>query len=163
MSIGMTKVQHVKIPVTDLARSVAWYSRLLDLVPFREFVEQGALRGAALRSPEAGFAVALRERQFCASQPDLAGFDLVALHMANREALADLAAKCDRLGIEHGPIQDRGPNEAVVDVPDPDGAVLRFFWEREDEETSRFLGLSFGADGQPAFYDTPRLPVPDGP
>ena len=83
--------------------------------------------------------------------------------MANREALADLAAKCDRLGIEHGPIQDRGPNEAVVDVPDPDGTVLRFFWEREDEETSRFLGLSFGADGQPAFYDTPRLPVPDGP
>jgi hypothetical protein len=69
VSIGMTKVQHVKIPVTELAGSVAWYSRLFDLVPFREFVEHGALRGAALRSPEAGFAVALRERQFCASQP----------------------------------------------------------------------------------------------
>ena len=125
----MTKVQHVKIPVTDLARSVAWYSRLLDLVPFREFVEQGALRGAALRSPEAGFAVALRERQFCASQPDLAGFDLVALHMANREALADLAAKCDQLGIEHGPIQDRGPNEAVVDVNRPEFRAYFLTWK----------------------------------
>jgi catechol 2,3-dioxygenase-like lactoylglutathione lyase family enzyme len=50
----MTKIQHVKIPVTDLRRSVAWYSELLDLVPFREFVEQGELRGAALRSPEVG-------------------------------------------------------------------------------------------------------------
>jgi catechol 2,3-dioxygenase-like lactoylglutathione lyase family enzyme len=53
MGIGMTRIQHVKIPVTDLRRSVAWYGELLDLVPFREFVEQGELRGAALRSPEA--------------------------------------------------------------------------------------------------------------
>jgi len=163
MSIGMTKVHHVKIPVTDLQRSVAWYCKLLDLVPYREFVEQGALRGAALRSPEASFAFALRDRKFCASQPNLAGFDLVALQMASRETLADLAAKCDRLGIEHGPVQDRGPDEAVVDVPDPDGTVLRFFWPRENEETLRFLGLSSDADGQPAFYDMPRLPVPDSP
>ena len=53
----MTKVLHVKIPVTDLQRSVSWYCELLDLVAFREFVEQGALRGAALRSPEASFAL----------------------------------------------------------------------------------------------------------
>jgi catechol 2,3-dioxygenase-like lactoylglutathione lyase family enzyme len=161
MSIGMTRVQHVKIPVTNLPRSVAWYARLMDLVPFREFVEQGALRGAALRSPEAQFVVALRERQFCTGQPSLAGFDLVALHMSSRETLADLAAKCDRLGIEHSPVQDRGPDEAVVEVPDPDGTVLRFFWERENEETLRFLGLSFDAGGPPTFYHTPRLPVPD--
>jgi catechol-2,3-dioxygenase len=126
MGIGMTRVQHVKIPVSDLGRSAGWYATLLDLVPFRGFVEHGALRGAALRSPEAGVVFALRERQFCASQPNLAGFDLVALRMASREALAGLAAKCDRLGIEHSPVQDRGPSEAVVDVPDPDGTVLRF-------------------------------------
>jgi hypothetical protein len=54
MGIGMTGIQHVKIPVTDLPRSVAWYGQLLDLVPFREFVEHGDLRGVALRSPEAG-------------------------------------------------------------------------------------------------------------
>lgn len=159
----MTKVHHVKIPVTDLARSVAWYARLLDLVPFREFVEHGAVRGAALRSPEASFSVALRDRQFCASQPDLAGFDVVALQMGSREALADLAARCDRLGTEHSPVQDRGPNEAVVDVPDPDGTILRFFWEHESEETLRFMGVSSGADGQLTFYETPRLPVPDSP
>jgi catechol 2,3-dioxygenase-like lactoylglutathione lyase family enzyme len=126
MSIGMTRIHHVKIPVTDLGRSVAWYARLLDLVPCREFTEHGALRGAALCSPEAGVLIALRQRQFCASQPDLAGFDIVALHMASREALARFAARCDRLGIEHSPVQDRGPEEAVVDVPDPGrhGAAL---------------------------------------
>lgn len=163
MGIGMTKVHHVKIPVTDLRRSVAWYARLLDLVPYREFVEHGALRGAALRSPEASFSIALRDRQFCASQPDLAGFDVVALQMASRETLSDLAARCDRLGIAHSPVQDRGPHEAVVDVPDPDGTVLRFFWERQSEATLRFMGLSSGAEGQPTFYDTLRLPIPDSP
>jgi catechol 2,3-dioxygenase-like lactoylglutathione lyase family enzyme len=161
MSIGMTGIRHVKIPVTDLPRSVSWYAKLMGLVPLREFVELGALRGVALRSPEGKFAIALRERQFCTGQPSLAGFDPIALGMSSREALAEFAARCDELGIEHSPIQDRGPDEAVVDVPDPDGMVLRFFWERETEETQRFLGLSFDAEGPPAFYDTPRLPVPD--
>jgi hypothetical protein len=35
------------------------------------------------------------------------------------------------------------------------------FWARENEETSRFTGLSFAADGQLTFYHTPRLLVPD--
>jgi len=81
--------------------------------------------------------------------------------MASRQALADLAANCDRLAIGHGPIQDRGPNEAAVDVPDPDGTVLRFILERENEETLRFTGLSFDTGMPPAFYDTPRLPGPE--
>ncbi len=132
-----------------------------DLVPRREFAEQGALRGAALRSPEAGFSSALRDRQYCASQPDLAGFDVVAVHMASRQALVDLAAKGDRLAIGQGPIQDRGPDEAAVDVPDPDGTVLRFLWERENEKTVRFTGLSFDAGRPPTFYDTLRLRVPE--
>lgn len=160
MGIGMTRVQHVKIPVSDLGRSAVWYAKLLDLVPFREFVEHGALRGTALRSPEAGVVFALRERQFCASQPSLTGFDLIALRMASRAALAELAAKCDRLSIEHSPVQDRGPHEAVVDVADPDGTVLRFFWERETEQALRFTGLCFDTVGPPGFYDVPRLPMP---
>jgi hypothetical protein len=50
MGIGMTRVQHVKIPVSDLGCSAGWYATLLDQVPFREFVAHGALPGAALRS-----------------------------------------------------------------------------------------------------------------
>jgi catechol 2,3-dioxygenase-like lactoylglutathione lyase family enzyme len=160
MGIGMTRIQHVKIPVTDLRSSVAWYAQLLDLVPFREFVEQGAVRGAALRSPEADVVLALRERRFCANHPDLAGFDLVALLIADRERLGELAAKCDRLGIQHSPIQDRGPDEAAIDVPDPDRTILRFFWQQENQDTRRFIGLSFDMDGPPTLYNTPRLPIP---
>lgn len=158
-TLGIAGVQHVKIPVTDLARSVRWYARLLNLVAFREFVEQGALCGAALRSPEADFVIALRDGELCAGRPNLAGFDLVALRMASRDHLAAFGARCDRLGIERSTFQDRGPDEAVIDVPDPDGIVLRFFWANDTEHTSQFLGLSFDTAGSPAFYDTPRLPV----
>lgn len=57
MGIGMTKVLHVKIPVTDLQCSASWYAALMDLKLSREFIEDGELRGAALYSPEAGFAI----------------------------------------------------------------------------------------------------------
>ena len=118
---------------------MSWYAKLMDLVPLREFVKQGVLRGVALRSPEGQFVIALRGRQFCTGQPSLAGFDLVALGMNGREALADFAVRCDQLGVEHSPIQDRGPDEAAVDVPDPDGMVLRFFWEHETLRQSDIL------------------------
>ena len=84
MGVGMTKVLHVKIPVTDLQRSVDWYARLMDLVLSREFIEDGELRGAALHSREGGFAFALRLREHCSSQPALDGFDVAALRMATR-------------------------------------------------------------------------------
>src|SRR3954452_11450978 len=128
MGIGMTKVLHVKVPVTDLARSVDWYVRLMDLVLTREFIEQGELRGAALLSSEGGFSFALRERQHCPSQPVLDGFDVVSLHMETRESLEGVRRRCAELGIACTEIEDRPENEAIVDVADPDGTVLRFYW-----------------------------------
>lgn len=160
MGVGMTKVLHVKIPVTDLQRSVDWYSQLMDLVLTREFIEDGDLRGAALHSPEGGFAFALRLRQHCSSQPRLDGFDVVALHMGTREALTQLRKRCARLGIRCTPIQDRAANEAVVDVTDPDGTVLRFYWVADTGEPDSFIGLIFRGDALPQFTAEPRLQAP---
>jgi catechol 2,3-dioxygenase-like lactoylglutathione lyase family enzyme len=156
MGIGLVKVLHVKVPVTDLARSVAWYESLLDVELTREFVEEGELRGVALLSREAGFGFALREREFCASQPELTGFDPFALHVSSRKVLQNVIDRCERLGIPHGEIEERGRDQAIVDVPDPDGTVLRFYWPGSEEDDG-FVGLDFGADGIVTFYDTPRL------
>jgi len=41
---GLDRIAQVKLPVTDLARSVTWYCRLLDLRLWAEFVEDGVLR-----------------------------------------------------------------------------------------------------------------------
>ena len=57
VGIGITKVMHVKIPVTDLQVSVDWYCRLMDLTLTYEFIEHGELRGAAVRSMEGGYSL----------------------------------------------------------------------------------------------------------
>ena len=144
MGVGMTKVLHVEIPVTDLQRSVNWYAQLMDLVLTREFIEDDELRGAALHPPEGGFAFALRLRAHCASQPALDGFDVVALHMATRDALTHLRERCTPAGYPmHRDTEDRAANEAVVNVADPDGTVLRFYWVADTGEPGSFTGLIF--------------------
>ena len=160
MSIGMTRILHVKLPVTDLQRSVDWYCRLMDLVLTYEFVEDGELRGAVLHSPEGGFNVALRLRQHCTGTPDLTGFDVAGLHMESRESLAVVRERCAALGAACTGIQDRGPHEAVVDVTDPDGTLLRFYWADLTEAPREFRRLEFDGDGPPDVVTEPRLRAP---
>lgn len=152
----LVRVQHVKVPVTDLTRSASWYASLLDLKLIREFVESGTLRGVALRDATGNVHIALREREVCASRPVLEGFDPFALRVESRQDLHALVGRCESLGVEHDGVQDRGPAEAVCDVVDPDGTVIRFLWSSGDDEDV-FVGLSFDDAGAPSFYDTPRL------
>jgi catechol 2,3-dioxygenase-like lactoylglutathione lyase family enzyme len=151
---GLGHIAQIKIPVTDLARSVAWYQRLLDLRLWAEFVEDGMLRGAGLIDPQGRFNVALRDRRFCASQPDLRGFDVVAFLPDDRAVLDDLVARCERLGIAHGGVEDT-PGGPRLDIPDPDGTVLRFY--HFTEATDRFAGVEMRDDRFLGTYDTPRL------
>jgi len=122
---GLDRIAQVKLPVTDLAHSVSWYRRLLDLRLWTEFVEDGVLRGAGLIDPQGRFNIALRDRAACASQPSLDGFDVVAFLPASRSVLDDLAARCDRLGIAHSGIYETGAGPRL-DIPDPDGTVVRY-------------------------------------
>ncbi|GAA4752940.1 VOC family protein [Actinomycetospora chibensis] len=160
MAIGMTKLLHIKLPVTDLQHSVDWYCRLMDLALAYEFVEDGELRGAVLRSEEGGFNVALRLRQYCASASDLTGFDVVGMHMESRESLAVVRERCAALGAECTGIQDRAPHEAVVDVTDPDGTILRFYWMDLASAPTAFQGVEFRGDGPPELVAEPRLTAP---
>lgn len=153
----MTKVLHVKLPVTDLQRSVDWYASVMDMVLTREFVEQDEVRGVALRSAEGGFSLARRLREHCAGRPDLSGFDVVALHMSDRQAVVAMSERCQELGVACSPVQDRGEHEAIVDVTDPDGTVLRFYWMHESIENDTFVGMIFDGDGPPQITSEPRL------
>lgn len=165
MAIGMTKILHVKLPVTDLQRSVDWYGAVMDLRLTHEFIENCEVRGVALRSAEGGFSFALRLREHCEGQVDLTGFDVVALHMVDREALVAVSERCRTLGVTCSPVQDRGEHEAIVDVPDPDGTVLRFYWVDESVGDDGFIGMIFDGAGPPQFTREPRLkppPVADG-
>jgi catechol 2,3-dioxygenase-like lactoylglutathione lyase family enzyme len=158
MGVGLTKILQVKIPVTNLQRSVSWYVSLLDLELAAEFVEHGVLRGVALVDRDGEYTIALRDREVCASQPNLAGYDLIGLGLASAHGLQRLIERCDRFGVAHGEIEDRGLNRLAVDVPDPDGTVLRFIYAG-DNVPDHFVGVESGDDGQVSLYHTPTMAV----
>ncbi|GIE99907.1 VOC family protein [Paractinoplanes rishiriensis] len=151
---GLDRIAQVKLPVSHLARSVSWYCQLLDLRLWTEFAEDGVVRGAGLIDPAGRFNIALRERDFCAGRPDLSGFDILAFVPASRSVLDDMVARCARLGVAHHGIQHT-PAGPRLDIPDPDGTVLRFY--HFTESTDEFVGVE-SRDGEiVGTYRTPRL------
>jgi catechol 2,3-dioxygenase-like lactoylglutathione lyase family enzyme len=151
---GLDRIAQVKLPVADLARSVTWYRQLLDLRLWAEFVEDGVLHGAGLIDPQGRFTIALRDRSVCASQPNLRGFDVVAFLPASRSVLDDMVGRCDRLGIAHSGIEDT-PAGPRLDIPDPDGTVLRFY--HFTGPTNEFTGIETRDGHYIGTYRTPRL------
>jgi catechol 2,3-dioxygenase-like lactoylglutathione lyase family enzyme len=53
-------IHHLKLPVTDLARSLDWYRSRLGYQVQVEFVEQGTLMGVGLAHPAGGPDLGLR-------------------------------------------------------------------------------------------------------
>ena len=56
---ALAGVHHLKLPVTDLARSLEWYRGRLGYDVEIEFVEQGVLMGYAMAHPNGGPRLAL--------------------------------------------------------------------------------------------------------
>jgi len=82
------------------------------------------------------------------------------LHMVDRDAIVPMSERCRKLGVVCSPVQDRSEHEAIVDVADPDGTVLRFYWVDESVDRDPFIGLIFDGAGQPRFASEPRLRPP---
>ena len=119
---AVTGLHHVKLPVTDVVRSSDWYQRAFDFSCEVEFPENGRLLGVALRSPGSDLRLALREDPRRAAA--LAGFDTVCLAVGTRADLDELLARLDSRGVDHGePVT--GHRGDAVDVPDPDGHLVR--------------------------------------
>jgi catechol 2,3-dioxygenase-like lactoylglutathione lyase family enzyme len=155
-------IYQVKMPVSDLARSVAWYTTLLGLTLHREFVEGGELTGAVMLHPD-GFVLSARLRQRVPGEPSFAGFDLFSLGVTDRADLETLAARARQLGSECSEIADRGVDGYALDIADPDGVLVRFLAPAENRSATQaidatgFVGVAFDDNGVPAFYTTPRL------
>ncbi|WP_051179382.1 VOC family protein [Nocardia concava] len=149
------RIRHVKLPVTDLARSVAFYCDLLDLRLAGEFREQGELRGAQLMHPS-GFGIAVREREYCAGQPDFGGFDVFALEVESVDELHAFAARADELEYTRSEVFDRGEYGAALDIIDPDNTVVRLL-ANNPFHADRFLGVDTDGKGGFTLYDTPTL------
>jgi len=122
-------VHHLKLPVTDLARSREWYRSRLGYQVQMEFIEQGTLMGYSLAHPNGGPMLGLRlnpERARAA-----AGFDYFAIGVPGKAAMDQLAA---RLGARRAarrralgqhrldpapPARSRRPRDPLLHPPAP--------------------------------------------
>ncbi|GAA4769800.1 VOC family protein [Actinomycetospora chibensis] len=129
MTATITGFHHVKLPVSDVARSRAWYERVLGLEVIIEFEEDGVVRGLALRLPDGGLAgIALREDPVRAA--GLRGFDPVALLVPERVQVEQWRARLDDLGEPHdGIITGHGGGAVLIGLRDPDGLEIRLYAE----------------------------------
>ena len=122
----ITGIHHVKLPVTDVARSRRWYERVLGFEMVIEFVEDGELMGVAMARSDCHSQVALRRDPGRAQA--LSGFDAVALLVPSPDRVHDWAAALDRLGEPHGDVvTGHGGGAVLVGVHDPDGIEIRLY------------------------------------
>src|SRR6478672_10543356 len=122
---ALAGIHHLKLPVTDLARSLEWYRSRLGYQVQVEFVEQGTLMGVGLAHPAGGPDLGLRldpERARAA-----AGFDYFAIGVPDREAIDQLAARLTMLGEQHAGVHWASIGWILPELHDPDGHEIRFY------------------------------------
>ena len=146
----------VSLPVTDLARSAAWYRDLLDLSYVREFGDGDRVTGCALADFTARYMIALRLRSTTQGQADLRGEHPVILEARDAAAADRVRDRATRLGIPH--TTGSHADGTWTEFADPDGICLRIVHSATGPQD--FIGVRFTPDGETAFYDKPRLAVP---
>jgi catechol 2,3-dioxygenase-like lactoylglutathione lyase family enzyme len=134
ISTAVAGVHHVKVPVSDLARSRAWYSTVLSLdveIEFRD--DDGVVRGVVFERRN-GLTICLRENPALARA--MSGYDPYAVLVPTRQDLDHVVGTLDRLGVSHSEIVTATLGW-MVRVPDPDGIELRFYTEESHTPPSR--------------------------
>jgi catechol 2,3-dioxygenase-like lactoylglutathione lyase family enzyme len=121
-------VHHLKLPVTDLARSREWYRSRLGYQVQMEFIEQGTLMGYGLAHPNGGPMLGLRlnpERARAA-----AGFDYFAIGVPGKAAMDQLATRLTALGEQHAGVHWASIGWILPHLHDPDGHEIRFYTQQ---------------------------------
>jgi glyoxylase I family protein len=117
------RVTHIAITVTDLDRSVAWYSRLFGTDPL-----------IVTRAPTFAWAAwqefglhqhdePIDDAEFNARRP---GLDHVAFKCADQDELESWRQRLVELGIEHSDVLHEFYGSGLA-FRDPDGIALEFF------------------------------------
>jgi len=123
----MPAITHVAVTVTDLPASEAWYTNVLgvtpvldeDTGPFRHIVFQVGNTLLGLH----GFPGLVSTEPFNERRP---GLDHIAFGVANRDELAEWAARLDELGVAHGDIVNASYGSGLS-FRDPDNIALELF------------------------------------
>jgi catechol 2,3-dioxygenase-like lactoylglutathione lyase family enzyme len=122
---ALAGVHHLKLPVSDLARSRDWYTSRLGYRVQLEFVEAGTLMGLAMTHPNGGPDLGLR------LDPDraaaAAGFDYFSIGVPDKPSIEALAARLTELGETHAGVHFASIGWILPLLHDPDGHEVRFY------------------------------------
>lgn len=119
-------IHHVKIPVTDLARSIDWYARVFGFRVSMEFPDaDGVVRGVSGELPGLGDTlVAFRVNPKAAEGCE--GFDPVSFAVEDHADIQAWADHLDQMGIRHSPVIEASVGWLLV-LHDPDGLELHLY------------------------------------
>lgn len=122
-------VHHLNLSVTDLERSVAWYSQLFGLTTLvRLDDDEHEFSKVILRHPS-GLLVGLTAHRANPGDPfdeRRSGVDHVALRVPAAPALAAWIDQLDRHGVEHSEIKTTPLGQLIV-LRDPDNIQLELY------------------------------------
>jgi glyoxylase I family protein len=124
----ISSIHHVSITVTDIERSVPWYSQVLELEKLME--EQhpdGGGYAIVLGKPDWSMCVGLHVHD--ANGAELfsevrTGLDHVSFLVPSRAELEAWETRLTELGVEHSPINDETEGFGVLVFRDPDNIQL---------------------------------------
>jgi glyoxylase I family protein len=131
MPITTDAVHHIRLTVTDIARSRAFYESvfgwpvLLELAQDADQATREQLAflfgGVIYRAPK--FLLGLRPVATDRFDEDRCGLDHLGLGVESRSDLEDAARHLDQLGIRHEGVKDIGPSY-ILEFRDPDNIAL---------------------------------------
>lgn len=136
MSIPVNGFAHVRLTVTDIARSRAFYDQVFALPVAFEIPpdadeetrrQLGFLYGGVIYQLGTGL-LGLRPVAPASDRFDenRVGLDHLSLSVADRQALHAAAARLDELGVPHEEVKDLG-TALVLEFRDPDGIALELY------------------------------------
>lgn len=149
----MTGILVASVPVTDLARSAAWYRDLLGLDYVREFSDGERVTGCGLVDHTAHYMIALRLRSTIAGGPDLRGEHPIIVAAPDAEAAERIRMRAQERGIPS--TSGVHTDGTWLEFLDPDGIALRVVHSAEGP--AGFLGVRARPDGGWTHYSEPLL------
>ena len=129
MTHPLSDVHHVRLPVSDLERSLRWYVEIFGFVKDFPFRHDGEIVGWALRQTPGHVNLTLIQDAEQALKS--AGFPYFSLTVPDEAALRRLAATLDERGIAHAGIAPALAGFKLLDVCDPDGHRIGFYMSGE--------------------------------
>ncbi|HVL99214.1 MAG TPA: VOC family protein [Egibacteraceae bacterium] len=123
---AITGVHHLSLTVSDLPRSVDWYTEVLGFAVHSE-VEEATFRRTRLRHPASGVVVTLTRHDGGAAEAfdeRRTGLDHVAFQVATLDEVDAVKRRFEELGVVHSEVRRGSGDVAIVTVRDPDNIQL---------------------------------------